>query len=153
MSKAFTALAIRQLEGEERLDNTEIVAKYKSYFTLQTATESIQRTYDRKVLFTPLLLLTITALSLYSCFRIPKRLLATKHWIVMLNLVIIHIALPATILIATQIIYDANWIYFLSSGIDLGLPMLVLSFVLIITGIIKAIRIFMYDKKHRKLLQ
>ncbi len=115
--------------------------------------ESIQRTYDRKVFFTPLLLLIITALSIYSCLRLPKRLLATRQWIVMMNLVIIHIALPATILIALPIYYDANWMYFLSSGIDFGLPMLALSIVLIIIGIIKAIRIFMYGKKHRKLLK
>ena len=71
----------------------------------------------------------------------------------MMNLVIIHIALPATILIATPIIYDADWLYFLSSGLDLGLATMVLSIVLIITGIIKASRLFMHGKKHRKLLQ
>ena len=111
----------------------------------------IDRTYDRKMLLTPLLALIIAALSIFSCIRFPKRLKKAKRWISIAYLVIINIALPILLLIGLPILYDANWEYFLNNGIDTGLPVFALSIMLLSAGITKAVMILIYISKYRKL--
>jgi hypothetical protein len=108
---------------------------------------TIERTYDSKVLLTPLFALIIVALSIYSCISLHKRLNRTKRWIAIVSMVIIHIAVPALFLIGMPLFYDTNWEFFLNNGIDTGLPVFILSIVLLVTGAVKAIMLLTIFRK------
>ncbi len=98
-----------------------------------------ERTYDRKVLVIPILVLIITILSILSCIRFYRKPSVPKGWIANVYLVIIHIIVPAILLIGMPILYDADWRYFLNNGIEIGLPAFLLSLVLLTTGVVKMI--------------
>ena len=110
----------------------------------------LKRNYERKVFLTPLLVLIIAVFSIISCIRFPKRLFAVKRWIAIAYLVILNIALPVILLIATPIYYNSNWEYFLTSGIDTGLPVFVLTIILLCVGAIKVAILIRYAVKYRK---
>lgn len=109
----------------------------------------IKRSYDRKVFLTPLFVLIIIALSIFSCIRLPRRLHTTKRWIIITHVVIINIALPALLLIGSPLLYYSSWEYFLNSGIDFGLPMFLLSIVLLAIGVIKVVILLVNHIKNR----
>lgn len=99
----------------------------------------MQRSYDRKVFLTPLLVLIITALCIHSCIRHARRSINTKQGIIIVSMVTIHFIIPAAVLIGIPRFYSSNWKYFLSVGIDTGLPVLLLCVVLLVTGVVKTI--------------
>ena len=88
---------------------------------------------------TPLLVLNITALCIHSCIRHARRSLKTKQWIITVSMVTIHFIVTAAVLIGIPRYYDSNWKYFLSTGIDIGLPVLLLCLLLLVTGAVKTI--------------
>jgi CubicO group peptidase (beta-lactamase class C family) len=110
----------------------------------------IERTYNRKVFITPLLVLMLTLLNIISCIRYPHRLKVRRRWISVVYLVILHIIVPSLFLIGVPLLYDADWVFFLNNGIDTGLPVFTLCMVLLVTGAVKLGILLRNAKNYRK---
>lgn len=99
----------------------------------------VERTYNTKVLMTPIMVLLITVLTIISCLRFYKKITGKKRRIALLSMVITNIVIPALTLIGVPIYYGIGWEYFLNNGIDSGLPAFTVCLMLLIAGIAKLI--------------
>ncbi len=118
----------------------------------QTKPSSVPRTYDTKQLILPGLALILGLFSIYSCLRFRNGLRTASRKRAILLMMLGNVLLPFLFLIGVPIIYDNNWRYFLSVGIDTGMPVFILCMVLLITGAAKAYFLFLEHRKSRKKL-
>ncbi len=98
---------------------------------------SVKRTFDRKQLINPIAAVLLCLMSIYSCIRFRPKLGTPKRRIAIVLSLLGSILIPGLLLIGVPVYYDNNWRYFLNAGPELGLPVFILSMVLLITGVIK----------------
>lgn len=106
-----------------------------------------KRAHNTKLIIVPLLVLLLSIAGILSLARFKSRLRKPKQKASLVTIMTADIILPVIILIGLPVYYDNDWSYFLSSGIDSGLPMLVLCMVFLITGLGKLVLLLMNPKK------